>query len=178
VLEPMSDRRRFDAIVREHYTKVFGYCVRTLRDRELAEEVTQVVFEQAYRGFDRFEGRASVIGWLRGIAHNRCIDAVRARRRAAGLIDQDDQVVTAFADPGPDPLEHLDHAQQLAALEDCLQRLPDETRATVLLRYRTEETFDELARRLGGRSDALYMRVARAKQALRRCLERKGWTGE
>jgi RNA polymerase sigma factor (sigma-70 family) len=173
----MSARDGFDALAREHYPAVFGYCLRVLRAYALAEDVTQHVFEQAYRDYHRFEGRASVRTWLLGIAYHRSIDALRATRRLE-IIESNDDAVADHAAPGEDPFEHLGHLEILEALEGCLSRLPAEVRATVLLRYQTGATYAQLAAQLDTAAAALQMRVVRALRLLRRCLENKGWDGE
>jgi DNA-directed RNA polymerase specialized sigma24 family protein len=52
--------------------------------------------------------------------------------------------------------------------------LSPEVRMTVLLRFQTDLTYEELALRLSTRADALQMRVTRALSKLRGCLESKG----
>lgn len=173
----MSDRDGFDAIAREHYPAVFGYCLRVLRSYDLAEDVTQHVFEHAYRDFHRFEGRSSVLTWLLSIAYHRSMDGLRATRKLP-IIESNDDAVADHEDPGEDPFEHLGHMEILEALEGCLSRLPPEMRATVLLRYQTGATYEQLAAQLDAATAALQMRVVRAMRLLKRCLESKGWDGE
>ena len=46
-----------------------------------AEDLLQETLLAAWRGLDRFQGRASVRAWLYRIATNRSLDALRASRR-------------------------------------------------------------------------------------------------
>src|SRR5215510_2821117 len=79
---PMTDRRAALGELMDAYGKiVLGFCLRMLRDRELANDVMQQVFLEAYRDFDRFQGRSSPRTWLLAIANNRCLDALRSKRR-------------------------------------------------------------------------------------------------
>jgi RNA polymerase sigma-70 factor (ECF subfamily) len=175
----MSDRRaRVAELVRLYGDAVLGFCLRMLVDRALAEDVAQQVFLEAYRDLERFEGRASPLAWLFGIANHRCLDAVKHQQRRSKLIENNEQAVGEFQDPGAGPLEHADDVRLAAALEECLKRLSPDVRATVLLRFQTEATYEELAALLGANADTLQVRVARALRGLRKCLERKGWTGE
>ena len=175
----VSDRRATIAeLMRAHGDAVLGYCLRVMRDRALAEEVVQQVFLEAYRDLDRFEGRSSPRSWLYGIASHRCLDALKSQQRRSKLIENNEQAVLDFEDPGAGPLEHVDGARLTAALEGCLARLSPDIRATVLLRFQTECTYEELAALLAAAADTLQVRVARALPILRRCLEKKGWTGE
>ncbi|HEX3481017.1 MAG TPA: sigma-70 family RNA polymerase sigma factor [Kofleriaceae bacterium] len=159
-------------LMRAHGDAVLGFCIRVLRDRELAEEVRQQTFLEAFRDFDRFRDRSSRRAWLFGIASHRCLDVVRKRR--PGWIESDDDALINSHDPGSGPREQLEHAQLTAALEECMQALPHEVRMTVLLRFQTELTYEQLAVQLATRAEALQMRVTRALSKLRRCLESKG----
>ncbi|MBC7975165.1 MAG: sigma-70 family RNA polymerase sigma factor [Myxococcales bacterium] len=160
-----------------HGQAIFGYCVRQVGARALAEDVTQQVFLQAYRDFAQFRGRSSRRTWLFAIAANRCKDALRTRRRVPEADDRLQRIDERAAGVGVGPHEQLDRAQLLAALEECLQSLSLDMRATLQLRFRTELTYEQIAAQLNATPEALQMRVARAMPLLRRCLESKGWTG-
>jgi RNA polymerase sigma-70 factor (ECF subfamily) len=171
-----SDRRAAIVdLMRAHGDAVLGLCIRALHDRELAEEVRQQTFLEAFRDFDRFQGRSSRRAWLFGIAGHRCLDVLRKRR--SGWIESDDDALINSHDPGSGPREQLEQAQLAAALEECMRSLSPEVRMTVLMRFQTELTYEELAVQLSTRADALQMRVTRALSRLRRCLETKGAYG-
>lgn len=175
----VSDRRaKVAELMHVHGDAVFGFCMRVVRAHTLAEDLTQQVFLEAYRDLDRFEGRSSPRAWLFGIASHRCLDALKSQQRRLQLIENDEQAMLDFEDPGPAPVEHVDYARLIAALEQCLQRLSPDVRATVLMRFQTGSTYEQLAVPLGATADTLQVRVARALPVLRQCLERKGWTGE
>jgi RNA polymerase sigma factor (sigma-70 family) len=170
-----SDRRSaILGLMRAHGDAVLGFCVRLLRDHELAEEVRQQTFLDAFRDFDRFQDRSSRRAWLFGIASHRCLDAIRKQQRHSRLIENDEAAVVGTRDPGTGPSGHVEHVQLTSALEDCLKLLSPEVQMTVLMRFQTELTYEELAVKLAARADALQVRVARALSSLRRCLENKG----
>lgn len=164
------------ALLDAHGDAVFGYCVRILGDRTLAEDVAQQVFLEAYRDLARFQGRSSPIGWLRGIAGHRCKDALKSRKRREQRIQPDDGTALQVPDLAATPTEQLEHARLLVSLVECLRALSDEVRRSVLLRFRSGMTYDEMSDVLGAKPDALHARVSRALPVLRHCLETKGWT--
>jgi len=161
-----------------HSDAVFGFCMRMMRVRAVAEDVAQQVLLEACRDLDRFEGRSPPRTWLLGIANHRCLDAIKSQDRRSKHVESNEQAMLTYEDPGTGPIEHIARAQLNAALEECLASLSPEVRATVLLRFRSGDTYDELAGSLDATPDALQARVSRALPALRRCLEAKGWTGE
>jgi len=170
-----SDRRSAVVdLMRAHGDAVLGYCFRVLRDHQLAEDVRQQTFLDAFRDFDRFQGRSSRRAWLLGIASHRCQDAIRTQQRHSRWIENDEAAVIDTHDARIGPSGHVEYMQVTSALEDCLTLLSPEVRMTVLLRFQTELTYQEIAAKLTTRADALQMRVTRALSSLRRCLENKG----
>ncbi|MBS1120773.1 MAG: uncharacterized protein H6Q90_3001 [Deltaproteobacteria bacterium] len=173
-----GDRRAAVAVLMDtHAATVFGFCMRVLRDRQLAEDVAQQVFLEAHRDLERYQGRSSLRTWLLGIAGHRCQDAIKARRRRLHRIESDEQAMVNFVDPDGGPTERLAQARLVNALADCLGALSDEARMTVLLRFKSGLSYQEMEASLGSKADTLQARVARALPALRRCLETKGWDG-
>ena len=86
-------------LMRAHGDAVLGFCVRLLRDHELAEEVRQQTFLDAFRDFDRFQDRSSRRAWLFGIASHRCHDAIRSQQRRSRWIENDEAAVVEMHDP-------------------------------------------------------------------------------
>ena len=64
-----------------------GYCYRMLGSPFEAEDAVQDTFLRAWRGYDRFEGRAAFRSWLYRIATNVCFDMLNGRSRRARPMD-------------------------------------------------------------------------------------------
>src|SRR4051812_34812809 len=107
-----GDRRGAVAmLMATHEETVFAYCIRMLRDRELAEDVAQQVFTEAHRDLDRFRRESSVRTWLIGIAHHRCGDAIKSRARRSSKIELSPDAVTDHVDSASTQTEQLDRAR-------------------------------------------------------------------
>lgn len=123
-----GDRRAFDQLMRAHEDRVFGICLRMLRDREWALDATQETFLTVFRKADRFGGRSAFSTWLHRVTVNTCYDQLRRRKRRETLPWPDDHDP---ADPASgDPFEAADLRPELV---DLLQGLPEEFRAAVVL---------------------------------------------
>ena len=76
-----------EARFEEHRVELTAYCYRMLGSPFEAEDAVQETFIRAWRGYERFEGRAALRSWLYRIATNVCMDMLNGRERRARPMD-------------------------------------------------------------------------------------------
>ncbi len=151
-----------------HAGELFGFAVRTLGEREAAEDLVQEVFLRAWlrAGTYRPE-RGSVRRWLFAIARNLAVDAARARG-ARPRLSQDVARETGSID-----LE-LARIEQRIVLAEALGRLtPDHRRALVEVAIR-DRTVNEAAAVLGVPPGTVKSRLFYGLKALRVAFDELG----
>ena len=71
----------------ESRRELTGYAYRMLGSAFEAEDAVQETYIRAWRGYERFEGRAALRSWLYRIATNVCLDMIGSRERRARPMD-------------------------------------------------------------------------------------------
>src|SRR5262245_30172527 len=71
----------FAELIRHYWPRVFGRFLRTLADRQDAEDLAQEVFLRLYRARKNYQPRARFNTWLFHIAQNAVRNALRSRQR-------------------------------------------------------------------------------------------------
>ena len=129
----------------QHRKELVAYCYRMLASPFEAEDAVQETFIRAWRGFERFEGRAALRSWLYRIATNVCLDMLNGRERRARPMDlgpAGEPIVENLRVPGevtwlqpiPDPAEEAVARETIRlAFVAALQHLPPRQRAVLIL---------------------------------------------
>ncbi len=173
----MGDLRSALTLLMECYgDELYRHCRQVVGSDALAADVHQTVFVQAYRDLVRFGGRSSFRTWLYAIARNRCLDALKMQKRRRGRFLLGVEAADK-PDQSPNAHQRLQSHDEEAAMEAALGSLKPEVRIAVLLRYREEMSYEEMAEVCGEKPATLQARVQRALPKLKKALERSGGEG-
>src|SRR5215831_2489254 len=152
-------------------SKLFGVCLRILKDRSEAEDVLQDVYVTVWRKAATFDpGRASPITWLVAIARNRAIDRLRVRGARGRL--EPIEAADAVSDSAPAAVERVELAQQHQRLTRCLEELDARHSAAIRAAFLDGATYEELAARMNVPLGTMKSWIRRGLLKLRACLER------
>ena len=153
-----NDYRAYEELYRLHIGRVFALCVRLLNDQDLAEDMAQEAFIQAWKNLARFRGDSAFGSWLYRITTNTVLGYLRKEKHFRNNLDIDDI-----------ELEHRETQDEQIGLECAIATLPDGAR-TVFILYSlegyTHEEISKLIRIAPGSSKAQLHRARQLPPAL------------
>ena len=160
-----GDEAAFTELVRTHQGYIGALLMRACGNAALSEDLTQAAFLQAWRQMRTLKNPEAFRSWLRRIALNLLIDAIRRGAMAEGNID----VVDAATLPSPEAAiaRGLD-------LEGALARLSPAQRACTILAYGEGMSHSEIAAALNMPPGTVKSHISRGIAMLRARLA--GWS--
>jgi RNA polymerase sigma-70 factor, ECF subfamily len=176
-----GERAAFTEVVEIHGGRLLAAARRLLRDEDEARDALQDGLLSAFKSIDTFSGEAQLSTWLHRIVVNAALMRLRRRKRRGE--QPIDELLPRFVDDGhwevdpsrsalpSDELVERDQTRRL--VRRCIDRLPDAYRTVLLLRDIEDLDTEETAAVLGDTSNAVKVRLHRARQALRTLIERE-----
>ena len=133
--------KTFESLYRDYYQKVYAFLNRMCADGDLAEDLTQETFLQAYKSLYKFRGECEVFTWL-----------------AANL----DLVAQNYLKGDVSPEEHVSQKDIEKAVRKVVEDIPKKYRDVVVLRVYAELPFSQVAQILrisGNSAKVIYFRA-------------------
>jgi len=158
-----KDPARFAELYEINFSRVYAFIARRVRDRNEIEDLTSEVFHQALAALPRFEWRgAPFAAWLFKIASNTIIDRFNKASKEKALTSLSNGFEVSSSE-----IEDIEETEQRAALFELVERLPDDQRRVILLRFAEEKSIREVAKSLSRSEGAIKQLQFRALQNLR-----------
>jgi RNA polymerase sigma-70 factor (ECF subfamily) len=173
-----GDPAAFAELVRGHGGRMLAVARRILGNPDDARDAVQDAFLAVWRHADGFGGECRIGTWMHRIVVNAALMKIRTRsRRREEAIDD---LLPAFDGEGHmvepagrwvDPEQGLSAEQRRDLVRRAIAHLPDTHRAILLLRDIEDLDPGEVATLLGVSTNAVNIRLHRARQALRTLLD-------
>jgi RNA polymerase sigma factor (sigma-70 family) len=149
--------KSFDEIYKKNYSKVLNFVNLKLRNKEIAEELTNDIFMKFHKYFDKFvESGLDENTYLHKITNSKIIDQTRdvsyirnKRQISIQSTISDDENSVSMENIIPDncktPDQILQDADEVVFVQNFLNKIKNEkTRKCIELRYFEKMTYDEI----------------------------------
>ena len=156
---------QFAELYRSHLRDVYSYAYYRVGNHHDAEDLTEQTFLQAYRHFERAQAESDgrpLRPWLIRIAHNLAANLYRDRSRRPQTTIDDTSGLSAVHTT-EDLVEGREELQEVLA---AVQRLPDDRREALIMRFALGMDNREIARALGRTDGATKVLLHRAIRQL------------
>ncbi|PLT31036.1 sigma-70 family RNA polymerase sigma factor [Peribacillus deserti] len=165
-----------DWIMKEYGQSILWLAYSYVKDKSIAEDITQEVFISCYNHLADFRGEASLKTWLYRITGNRCKDVMKSWSFKSKKITQ-----SLFDDHHS--LEQTPEEAVLKRIEDRelslkVLALPIKYREVIYLHYFEDYKIEEISSLLGIKSNTIKTRLHRGRVLIKDMYERGGRSGK
>jgi RNA polymerase sigma-70 factor (ECF subfamily) len=159
------DRAAFGELYDLYLPRVYGFCRKYSYTREEAEDLTAETFQRALAAIGRYEDRDVPLSrWLLRIAHNVIVNQGRRAGRTTLLGDS----ASLLSDESD-----VDDWEEAHWLRMHIQALPEDQQEVVRLRFYEDQSFRDVAARMGRSEGAVKQLLRRALRALHLRIEQE-----
>jgi len=163
-----GDTAAFERLLARHQSGLFGFLVRLLGDRALAEDLFQETWLRVVREAGRYRAEQKFNRWLFTIANRLAIDALRRRKRWASVSVDDEEAAVQLPDRGPTAADETARRQTMDRIEAALATMQPALRQVFLLREDGGLSFKEIAAMTGAPLGTVLWRMSAALKHLRK----------
>ncbi|MYM29363.1 sigma-70 family RNA polymerase sigma factor [Duganella sp. CY15W] len=167
------DAAAFRSLYEATSAKLFGFALRILVKRELAEEVLQESFVAIWHNAGSYQSHlAAPMTWMTTIVRNKAYDLLR-RSDDAAEIDSDQfdaEVMNALQDPAATPIEALTMSRDAKALAYCMSALEGMHRQVLGLAFFHDLSHSEVAQQMALPIGTVKTWIRRSLERLKTCL--------
>jgi RNA polymerase sigma-70 factor (ECF subfamily) len=158
-------------LLMQHRTALYGYIFACVRNHDAAEDILQNVSVAVTESIDQLKNETGFFPWAREIARRRILAYRRSSRREQPC---DPELVQRLAEASDRVEQARSGSSHQAALRECLEGLPPQSRRLIVMRYDgSVDRIEDLAIQFGRSVQGIYAQLKRIKAALRECVERR-----
>jgi RNA polymerase sigma-70 factor (ECF subfamily) len=156
---------RFKVIYRQYVDEIYQYIfLRTGLNSGIAEDLTQDVFLDVFKGLKQFKGLCSERTWVFKITKNKVNDFYRKHyRQCLELVHIEDALLAEINDPQQDLDAFMEKSFACAWIIDCLNQLPEHYKVVLVLKYIDDRSVREIAAITDKSAKAIENILLRAK---------------
>ena len=141
-----------------------------VKDAHVAEDIFQNTVLKAVTKDVNFEAEAALFSWAFITARRDSLNWIRKHRRESVGFDED--ILTLIHQDWQN--DHLNiKGNRFEVLRDCMEELPQKSEKILRLRYFEGLSCGEIADSISITLDAVYKRISRIQNSLRKCVELK-----
>jgi RNA polymerase sigma-70 factor (ECF subfamily) len=165
-----GDGDSLNILIKRYSDYIYNFIYQYVKNRELAEDLTQEVFIKVWKNFKKFDPKKKFKVWLFQIARNTTIDFFRKKKEINFSELEREGEEFDIPDTGPIPSEIFEKKEIQAEVKKALEALPLIYRSTLIFYYQNQFNLREIAEIRGEPVDTIKSRYRRALVLLQKQL--------
>lgn len=178
----LGDIAAFEELFTRHKNSVYAFIRGFITTEENADDLFQNVFIRLINARKKYKPSAKFSTWLFTITRSVCIDELRKKRRGKLVpldpptsdIERENPIMTIPCDTD-DPRDQAYESEIQSAMKEIIAGLPEQQKEVLLLREKTDLTFQDIAKITGCSANTVKGRMHYALLALRQGLTERGY---
>ncbi|KIA98111.1 RNA polymerase [Flavobacterium sp. KMS] len=141
----LGETNMFAVLVDRYKDMIFTMAIKMVKNREIAEEVSQDTFIKIFNSLNKFKGDSKFSTWIYKIAYNTCLDYLKKNKKDENhvVIDELKGYLIKTTD---NALSILENQEQKQDIQNCLNLLPSEESFLLTLFYFDDQNLNEIAK--------------------------------
>lgn len=158
----------FRTLMARYQTSIYRLAYYWTGNRDDAQDLTQECFIHLYKVLGRYDSRFRFPVWMYKVCTNRCINWIKANRRAREVVPFSHMTEQALdlPDHAPGPAEAAFASETKERLLGTVQNLPEKYRVPIVLRYLEDFSYKEIAAIMDISVKNAEIRIHRARKML------------
>ncbi len=143
-----GDNKSFEILLNRHKSKVFGYIMSKVKNKDIADDIFQDTFIKAINSLKKgtYNEEGKFLPWIFRIAHNLIIDHFRRIKTQKIVNHREDYNLFDFIEDGSLTAEKKIIKKEIFNdLTKLIDLLPDSQKTVLQLRYYEDKSFKEIA---------------------------------
>lgn len=164
-------------IINRHRSRIFGYILSKVRDKDTAEDIFQDVFIKIINSLKKgkYNEEGKFIVWAMTITHNLIMDFFRKKKKNRFLKQTDEfDIFDVISDHSLNSEESLIKSQVIDDLNILINELPETQKEVLKLRYFSNMSFKEIADKCNISINTALGRMRYALINIRKIMNKKG----
>ena len=148
-----GDKNAISQLIERHKRRITDYITMMVRDRDVANDIFQETTIKALKVLDegKYSDNGKFLSWVLRIAHNQVIDHFRRTKQENKITESDAgfDILGTLRFSNETIEDQLVHEQINEDLRRIIERLPEEQREVVMMRYFNNMSFKDIAEESG-----------------------------
>ena len=171
-----GDENALGILVERHQSKIYGYIYSKVSDRDLTEDIFQETFFKVIHTLKSkkyYNEEGKFLSWVLRISNNLIVDKFRNDKKMYMKRDTEEfSIFSAITDNSPNIEKELIKNQVDLDLKNIIQRLPQDQKEVLMMRYYSDMSFKEIADITGVSVNTTLGRMRYAITNLRKVIEK------